>query len=181
MTLWRRYIAVVLGLTLCAPSVALSREGDESISASFGYNRVEGANSYTLELDFTTGQFFYGGGLFIIDNGNLPGNLRDNPPSPGVNTIDVGKFNSNESGAYLKGGIVRSGFRAFVMLGFSAVNDKYVVKSTLSDIHYVTEEETGNGYGLYGGGIGYLIADKVLLQYQHDNRRKNLFLVGLSF
>ncbi len=176
----------VLALTLCAPSVALSEGSDPdsstmSGSVSLGYNKVEDANSYTLEVDFAAEHVFYGMGFFLIDNGNLPDRLRDSPPPAGVNTVDVGRFRDNEKGAYLKYGGVLSGFRAFGMLGASEIKEKYVVKSTLSGTHYVTEEDDGHYYLLYGGGIGYLIFNKVLVQYQYDNRRKNLIMVGLSF
>jgi hypothetical protein len=186
MTVKRFLTVVVLALTLCAPSEALSEEIDsrsdtKKVAISLGYTEVEDANSFTLEVDVTLGHALYGGGLFLIDNGNLPGRLRDYPPPSGVNTVDVGGFRDNETGAYFKYGRVFSGFRVFGMLGLSDVTTKYVVKSTLSDIHYVTEEETDDYYILYGGGIGYLIADKVLLQYQYDNRRKSLIMVGISF
>ena len=183
------FAVVVLALTLCAPSEALSGESDSRANTmtgalSFGFNRVDDANSYTIEVDFTnfvSRHVLFGIGVFWIDSGNLPSGLRDNPPEPGVNTIDVGKFRDNETGGYLKLGGVYSGLRAFGMLGASDVTTKYVVKSTLSDIHYVTEEEKGDFRMLYGGGIGYLLFDRVLVQYQHDNRRKDLFIVGLSF
>jgi hypothetical protein len=183
------FAVVVLALIICAPSEALSEESDSGSntmrgSLSFGYNRVDDANSYTIEVDFTnfgSRHVLFGIGFFWIDNGNLPGGLRDNPPESGVNTIDVGKFRDNETGAYIKLGGVYSGLRAFGMLGGSDVTTKYVVKSTLSNIHYVTEEEKGDFHFLYGGGVGYLIFDRVLVQYQYDNRRKDLFIVGLSF
>lgn len=178
--------AVILALTLCAPSEALSEESDSGFdtmrgSLSLGYNRVEDANSYAFEVDFTVKHVFAGVGFFLIDNGNLPDGLEESPPPSSVNTVDVGKFNDNETGAYLKCGGVLSGLRVFGMIGASDVTSKYVVKSTQSDIHYVTEEETGDFTMLYGGGIGYLIFNKVLVQYQYDNRRKNLIMVGLSF
>ncbi len=178
--------AVVLALTLCAPSVALSEVSDlesdnMSGSVSLGYNRVDGANSFTIEADIAAEHVFYGVGLFMIDSGNLPDRLVDSPPPAGVNTVDVGRFNDDEKGAYLKVGGILSGFRAFGMLGASEVKKKYVVKSTLSGTHYVTEEDSGDYYLLYGGGIGYLIFNKVLVQYQYDNRRRNLIMVGLSF
>ena len=181
--------AVVLALTLCAPSEALSEESDSgsdtmSGSISLGYNRVEQANSYTFEVDFAnfaTEHVSFGVGFFLIDNGNLPSGLRDYPPPTGVNTVDVGGFNDNETGGYLRLGGVFSGFRIFGMLGASDVDKKYVVKSTLSDIHYVTEVETGDVHMLYGAGIGYLMFNKVLVQYQYDNIRKSLVMVGLSF
>jgi hypothetical protein len=150
-------------------------------SLLLGYNRVEGTNSYTIEVDFTVKHVLFGTGFFLIDNGNLPDGLVDSPPPSGVSTVDVGKFRDNETGAYLKVGGVFSGLRVFGMIGASDVTNKYVVKSTLSDIHYVAEEETGDFSMLYGGGIGYLIFNKVLVQYQYDNRRKNLIMVGLSF
>ena len=181
--------AVVLALTLCAPSETLSEESDfgsddMSGSISLGYNRVEDANSYTFEVDFVafaTGRVSFGVGFFLIDNGNLPSGLRDYPPPSGVNTVDVDRFNDNETGGYLRLGRVFSGFRIFGMLGASDVDKKYVVKSTLSDIHYVTEVETGDVHMLYGAGIGYLMFNKVLVQYQYDNIRKSLIMVGLSF
>ena len=178
--------AAVLALTLCAPSVALSEVSDPGsdigrAAVSLGYNRVEDANSFTLEVDATHDHVFYGVGMFLIDNGNMPDRLRDSPPPAGVNTVDVGRFRDNETGAYLKMGGILSGFRAFGMLGASEIKEKYVVKSTLSGTHYVTEEDAGHYYLLYGGGIGYLIFNKVLVQYQYDNRRKNLIMVGLSF
>jgi|GEM_PF-4437395 len=125
--------------------------------------------------------YFAGVGFFLIDNGNLPSGLKDSPPPSGVNTVDVGKFNDDETGGYLKFGGVLSGFRVFGMVGASDVTSKYVVKPTLSDIHYVTEKETGDFTMLYGGGIGYLIFNRVLVQYQYDNRRKSLIMVGISF
>jgi hypothetical protein len=178
--------AVILALALCAPSVALSEEShsgsaDMRGSLSFGYNKVDDANSYTLEVNFTFKHVFAGVGGFWIDNGNLPGNLRDEPPPSGVSTVYVGKFNDNETGAYLKLGGVYSGFRVFGMIGGSDVTTKYVVKSTMSGINYVAEEETGDFHILYGGGVGYLMFDRVLVQYQYDNRRKSLFMVGVSF
>jgi hypothetical protein len=183
----RRFLtAVVLALILCAPSEALSEESDSGSdsmrgSLSLGFNKVEDANSFTFELDFTFEHLLIGGGAFWIDNGNLPSGLVDSPPNPGVNTIDVGKFRDNETGAYLKVGGVLSGLRAFGILGASSVANKYIVKSTQSDIHYITEEETGDYKFIYGGGIGYLLFDRLLLQYQYDNRRKDLILVGISF
>jgi hypothetical protein len=177
---------MLLTLTLCIPSVALSEEvgsGADKMkgSVSFGYNKVEDANSYTLEIDFMNEPVFFGMGMFLIGNGNLPSGLVDNPPPAGVNTVDVGAFDDNETGAYLKVGATKSGFRVFGMLGGSSVDTKYVVKSTLSGRHYVIEEETGDIFGLYGAGIGYLLFKKVLVQYQYDNRRKNLIMVGIAF
>jgi hypothetical protein len=148
---------------------------------SLGYNRVEDANSYTFEVDFTLKRVFFGVGGFLIGTGNLPAGVVDSPPPSGVNTVDVGRFRDNETGAYLKIGGVFSGLRVFGMLGASDVDTKYVVKSTLSGFHYVTEEEPGVVYMLYGGGVGYLMFDRVLVQYQYDNRRKNLIMVGISF
>jgi hypothetical protein len=150
-------------------------------SLSVGYNRVEDSNSYTIEVNFTFKHVFAGTGFFLIDNGNLPSGLKDYPPPPSATTVDVGKFNDNETGGYIKCGGVISKLRIFGMIGASDVTSKYVVKSTLSDIHYVTEEETGDFTMLYGGGIGYLLFNRMLVQYQYDNRRKNLIMVGVSF
>jgi hypothetical protein len=179
-------IAGILVLTLCAPSVAWSEESESGSdpmrgSLSLGYNRVEEANSYAIEIDFAFTHIFTSVGFFVIDNGNLPSGLRDSPPPSGVSTVDVGRFNDNETGGYLKFGGVLSGLRVFGMIGASDVTSKYVVKSTLSDIHYVTEEETGDFAMLYGAGIGYLLFNRLLVQYQYDTRRKNLIMVGLSF
>jgi hypothetical protein len=177
---------MALVLALCAPSEALAEESDSLSepmrgSLSVGYNVVEDANSYAIEVDFTFVHVFAGVGFFMIDNGNLPSGLKDSPPPSGVSTVDVGRFNDNETGGYIKCGGVLSGLRLFGMIGASDVTSKYVVKSTLSDFHYVTEEETGNFTMLYGAGIGYLLFNRVLLQYQYDNRRENLIMVGLSF
>ena len=186
MAVWRFLTAVVLALTLFAPAVALSEEndsgsGNNSGAILLGYNRVEDANCYSLELDFKFGSALWGLGLFMIDNGNMPSIYFDYPPPNAALIINRSVFNANETGGYVKYGRVYSQFRVFGMFGGTSVTRKYVVQTSPFNYNYVVEEKFNYGHWVYGGGIGYLLFDKVLVQYQYDNRRKDLIMVGISF